>query len=116
MAKKENGIVYVERELIEKNGKSFYTYFIKGMIRNVNVKIAVTPPDFGGYTVLDIVFEGAKEVKLDVRSFTMKNDKGEETVINTFNVVSLDDNGEVYECPVKAKNKSDKILLSMLTR
>ena len=40
MAKKENGIVYVERELIEKNGKSFYTYFIKGMIRNVNVKIA----------------------------------------------------------------------------
>ena len=56
MARKENGIVYGERELIEKNGKSFYTYFIKGMIRNVNVKIAIIPPDFGGYTVLDIVY------------------------------------------------------------
>ena len=106
----------VERETFEKNDKTYFTYFIKGQVRGREVKVAIIPPDKGGYTVLDIVFEGAKEVKLDVRSFTMKNDKGEETVINTFNVVSLDDNGEVYECPVKAKNKSDKILLSMLTR
>ena len=111
-----NQTIIVKRETYQKDGKEYFAYFIEGKVKGKPVRVNVVPHDIGGYTVLDIVFEGAKEVKLDVRSFTMKNDKGEETVINTFNVVSLDDNGEVYECPVKAKNKSDKILLSMLTR
>lgn len=107
-----NQTIIVKRETYQKDGKEYFAYFIEGEVKGKPVRVNVVPHDIGGYTVLDIVFEGA----LDVRSFTMKNDKGEETVINTFNVVSLDDNGEVYECPVKAKNKSDKILLSMLTR
>ena len=31
-------------------------YFIKGIVRGKEVRIAVTPPDKGGFTVLDIVF------------------------------------------------------------
>ena len=58
MAKEQTFNIKVERELYtsKKTGKSNYTYFIKGIIRGKDVKIAVMPPDFGGYTVLDIVF------------------------------------------------------------
>ena len=116
MAKKENGIVYVERELIEKNGKSFYTYFIKGMIRNVNVKIAIIPPDFGGYTVLDIVY--GKEMKAELVSvpYELKDASGNLVTGNSFLVRSVDENGEVYECKVKPFRASDKSLLQMLMR
>ena len=51
-------VIYVERETFEKNEKTYYSYFIKGLVRNTEVKISVVPPDKGGYTVLDIVFGG----------------------------------------------------------
>ncbi len=58
--------IKVERETYRKNGKEFYTYFIKGKIRGKEVKIAVVPPDVGGYTVLDIVFDTEMAVDLIV--------------------------------------------------
>ena len=51
--------VLVERETYEKNGKSYYAYYVKGVIRGRNVRILMVPPDKGGYTVLDIVFGDA---------------------------------------------------------
>ena len=116
MAKKENGIV-VERELIEKNGKSFYTYFIKGIIRNKEVKIAVVPPDFGGYTVLDIVYGNEMKADLVAKPYEIKDDAtGNVIKGNTYTVQSIDENGEVYECPIKPFRASDKSLLKMLMR
>ena len=56
MANNNNGKIFVERETFEKNGRTFFSYFIKGNIRGKEVKMAVVPPDKGGYTVLDIVF------------------------------------------------------------
>ena len=47
--------IFVERETFEKNGRTFFSYFIRGNIRGKDVKVAVVPPDKGGYTVLDIV-------------------------------------------------------------
>lgn len=56
------------------------------------------------------------EAELCVKPFEMKDDNGKVTVINTFTVISADENGEVYECPIKPNRKSDKTLLSMLIR
>lgn len=115
MAKKENGIV-VERELIEKNGKSFYTYFIKGIIRNKEVKIAVVPPDFGGYTVLDIVYGNEMKADLVAVPYEIKDASGNLVVGNSFLVRSIDENGEVFECKIKPFRASDKSLLKMLMK
>ena len=52
----ESKKIYVERETFEMNEQTYYSYFIKGTVRGKDVKIAVVPPDKGGYTVLDIVF------------------------------------------------------------
>lgn len=55
MEKKANKIM-VERETFEKNEKTYFSYFIKGNIRGKDVRVAIVPPDRGGYAVLDIVF------------------------------------------------------------
>lgn len=106
----------VNRETYEKEGKTYFAYFVEGEVKGRKVRVNVIPHDIGGYTVLDIVFDGAQEVTFDVRPLTITKPNGEKTEIKSLYVVSCDENGEVYECPVKAKNKSDNVLLSMIMR
>lgn len=117
MENKNLGKVKVEREIYEKNGKSFYSYFVKGNVRGKEVKISVTPPDIGGYTVLDIVFGNENSVDLALNPYEIK-DEATGNVIkgNTFVARSVDENGEVYECTIKPLRASDKSLLNMLMR
>lgn len=109
-------VIKVERELFEKNGKSYYAYYINGKVRNTEVKAQVVPPDLGGYKVLDIVYNGANEAELAVVPFKFAADDGHVIEGNTFKVVSTDENGEIYECKVKPFRDSDKTLLNMLLR
>ena len=45
MAKNTNNKqIFVERETFEKDGRTFFSYFIKGNIRGKDVKVAVVPP------------------------------------------------------------------------
>lgn len=76
-----NQTIIVKRETYQKDGKEHFAYFIEGAIKGKAVRVNVVPHDIGGYTVLDIVFEGAKEVTLDVRSFTMKNEMAKKTLL-----------------------------------
>lgn len=107
----------VERETYEKNGKTFYSYFIKGVIRGKTVKATVIPPDVGGYVVLDIVFDANLDVNLVITPFEMKDSNtGGIITGTTYSVVSTDENGVVYECKVKPSRPSDKALLNMMLR
>ena len=109
--------IFVEREPYEKNGKSYFTYFIKGVVRGKDVRVAVVPPDNGGYVVLDIVFDNEMACELALKPYEMKDDKGNVTAAgNTYSVISVDENGLVYECPIKPAKSSDKALLNMLIR
>ena len=89
----------VEREAFDLNGKTCYSYFVKGTVRGKEVKAQLIPQDNGGYVILDIVFDNADTAELVIGSISITNDKG-----------------EVYECPVKAARKSDKTKLAMLLR
>ena len=114
---KNNDMILVERETFEKNGKVYYSYFIKGTIRGKDVKVAIIPPDKGGYTVLDIVFGNAMAAELVVKPFEIKDDvTGKVISGNTFAVQSYDENGEIYECAIKPFRASDKALLNMLIK
>ena len=74
MAKNNNGKIFVERETFEKNGRTFFSYFIKGNIRGKDVKVAVVPPDKGGYTVLDIVFGNEMSAELILKPYEIKDE------------------------------------------
>lgn len=111
-----NQNVKVERENFEKNGKSYFSYFIKGKARNKDVRVQIIPPDKGGYAVLDVVFGESSEAELVVTPFEIKDDSGKKITGNTYKVRSYDENGEIYECSVKPARSSDKSFLNMLLR
>ena len=102
------GKIKVERETFEKDGNTYFSYFIKGKIRGKDVRILVSPPDKGGFTVLDIVFGNEMQADLVVNPYEIKG--------NTYAVHSVDENGEVYECTIKPFRQSDKALLNMLIK
>lgn len=111
----QNQKIKVERDTYEKNGKTYFSYFIRGNVRGKDVRAAVIPPDRGGYTVLDIVFGDAMEAELVVTPFEMKDEASGRIISgNTYAVRSVDENGEVYECKVKPSRASDKALIGML--
>lgn len=112
---KEQKTIMVERETYEKNNKTYYTYFIRGKLRGIDIRIGIQPHDIGGYTVLEVVFNGEKEAQLVTRPWEIKDEKtGKVTSGMTFAVVSYDEDGSVYECAIKPAQKSDKDLLNML--
>ena len=84
----EKMAIKVERETFEMDGKTYFGYFIKGNIRGRDVKIGIKPPDNGGYTVLDIVFDGAMAADLEVTPFEMKTEDGKVIAGNTYAVTS----------------------------
>lgn len=113
----ENRQIYVERDTFEKDGKTYYSYFIKGKVRGKDVRVAIVPPDKGGYAVLDIVFGDAMSAELVAKPYEIKDDStGKVITGNSYAVRSVDENGEEYECAVKPFRSSDKALMNMLLR
>ena len=116
MEKKANKIM-VERETFEKDGKTYFSYFIKGKIRGKEVRVAVVPPDRGGYSVLDIVFGDEMKADLVLNPFEIKDEAtGRVIKGNTYLARTIDENGEVFECNIKPYRNSDKMLLNMLIK
>ena len=110
-------VIFVERETYEKDGKTYFSYYIKGMVRGKEVKAQVAPHDVGGYAVLDIVFDGADKAELFTTPYEIRDEKTKRTVKGvTYGVRSYDADGQVYECPVKPMRSSDKSFLQMLLR
>ena len=117
MANNTDKNLVVEREVFEKDGRSYFSYFIRGAIRGKEVKVAIIPPDKGGYAVLDIVFGNTMAAELVVKPFEIKDDATGKTISgNTYAVRSYGENGEEYECSIKPFRASDKALLNMLLK
>ena len=114
MAKKQ--VIMVERETYEYNEKTYFSYFIKGVVRGKEVRVLITPPDKGGYTVLDIVFGNEMAAELTLTPYEIKDEKGKVMKGNTYGVRSVDEDGQIYECKIKPFRDSDKALLNMLLR
>ena len=107
--------LFVERVPYEKNGKTYHSYFIQGQVRGKDARVMITPPDLGGYKVLDIVFGEADKAELVLTPYEITDEKTGRVVRgNTYGVRTVDENGEVYECTVKPFRASDRSLLQML--
>ena len=52
-----NKKIIVERETYEKNEKTYFSYFVRGTVGGKEVKAVLSPSDFGGFTVLDLIFD-----------------------------------------------------------
>ena len=112
----EKMAIKVEREPFEKNGKTYFGYFVSGEIRGRKIKAGVKPPDVGGYRVLDVVYGNEMEAELILTPYEIKDDTGRTITGNTYAVRTVDEDGVVYECKVKPARESDKNMLQMLLR
>ena len=109
--------IKVERELYEKNGKQYYGYFVKGTVRGKEIRAGVKATDFGGYDLLDIVFNGEDEADLIATPFEMTAEDGRLITGNIYSVQSVDEEtGEIYSCKIKPNLDSDKTQISMMLR
>ena len=106
----------VLKEHYIKDGKEYSCYCLRGNVRGRDVRVQLLPPDFNGYTVLDIVFDDKDEADFIVIPFEFKTDNGQVIAGNNYAVRSIGDQGEVYECKVIPAKASDKTLIEMLLR
>ena len=106
--------VVLKRDPIEKDGKTYYSYYVEGKVRAVDVRVFISVPDFGGYKALDIVFGGANEADLVVENIEMTNERGKKTIYKKYMAKSVDEDGVVYECKIKPYRASDTDLLNMI--
>ena len=133
--------LFVEKEPFEYNGKTYFHYYIKGVVRGHDVKISLAPPnrdtdlggysvlddvkislappnrdtDLGGYSVLDIVFDGIDKAEFVIEPYEIRDDKTKKVVTgNRYLVRTVDEDGKVYECAVRPERTSDRSLLNML--
>lgn len=113
-AKARNNLI-VERETYEgKDGKEYWSYFVRGNIRGREKKVDFVAADQGGYEVLDIIFEMADKAELSIREETMVNADGSKMTYTVYEVFNVDEDGEIYSYQVKPARKSDKALLTFL--
>ncbi len=117
MNEKEEKKILVEKEPYEYKGKTYYSYYVKGVVRGKEVKAQIVPPDRGGFVVLDIVFDASLSVELALNPYEFEDEKTHKVISGTaYSVKSVDENGEIYECKVKPYRDSDKTLLNLLLR
>lgn len=102
----------VERSSFDYKGKACYSYFVRGNLLGKPMKAEVEAQDIAGYEVLDILFGDGREPELHVTPFEFKDDSGAVIAGNRFSIAVVDENGEIIECPVKAKGPTDKMLLN----
>ena len=117
MNENEEKKILVAKEPYEYKGKTYYSYYVKGVVRGKEVKAQIVPPDRGGFVVLDIVFDASLSVELTLNPYEFEDEKTHKMISGTaYGVKSVDENGEIYECKVKPYRDSDKTLLNLLLR
>lgn len=113
-----SGLVLTREKLKprEKGAKPIYTYNVYGVIRGVEVRAGMNPPDKGGFSVLSLVFGDTDALPLYMVPYEMKDENGVKISGNTYKVMSLDEEGDVLECKVKPSRDSDKRILECLLK
>ena len=112
--------ILVLREGKESNGRMYYNYFANVMIRGQEFRVNLVPPDMGtdkgGFKILDIVFGDAESAELVPVPYEIKDARGRSTRGYTYNLRVVDEDGEVFECPIKPRRKSDGTALKMAVK
>lgn len=115
--KKEPVKLFVERESFTgSDGKEYWSYILKGVIRGRAIKVDFAPKDKGGYEPLDILFDVQPKAELIIGEDEMTSESGKKTKFNTYTLKTVDEDGMDYTCSVKPARDSDKSLLNMIIK
>lgn len=102
------------KQLITKDGRPYFAYIVRGVIRGQEKKVDFAPKDKGGYEPLDILFDINDKAELIMTDEVMTDENGNKTSYVSYKVQVVDEDGEIWECGVKPQRDSDKALLKFL--
>ncbi len=102
------------KQMVTKDGRLYFAYVVRGMIRGQEKKVDFVPKDIGGYEPLDILFDVAPKVELTINEEEMPNADGTKTRCTAYKAQVVDEDGEVWDCNVKPQRDSDKALLRFM--
>lgn len=102
------------KQLVTKDGRLYFSYIVRGIIRGKEMTIDFVPKDKGGYEPLDILFDLSPKAELTMSEEEMTDDKGNVTHYTAYKVQATDEDGEVWDCSVRPQRDSDKTLLRFL--
>ena len=118
-----NGNLVLVREPIMENGKQkvgqksnrlMFSYKVYGMAAGKWTKADFLAKDMGGYEPLDILFDVSDKVELIAREQEMVDSFGNKTRYMTYIAQTVGEDGEVWDCPVRPAQESDKTLLKYM--
>lgn len=118
----ENGNLIIRREaicdkrgrqLVTQDGRAYFAYILKGVLRGRDIKVDFSPKDKGGYLPLDLVFDISPKAEMLISEVVteMNGIKQRRTV---YEVCTVDEKGKLWKCEVKPTRKSDGDLLAMV--
>jgi len=102
------------RQLVTKDGRLYYSYIVRGIIRGHETKVDFAPKDKGGYEPLDLLFDVSPKAMLIMSEEEMTDESGNKTHYTAYKIQAVDEDGEIWECGVKPQRDSDKALLKFL--
>ena len=102
------------KQLITKDGRPYFAYIVRSVIRGQEKKVDFAPKDKGGYEPLDILFDISDKAELIMTDEVMTDENGNKTPYVSYKVQVVDEDGEIWECGVKPQRDSDKALLKFL--
>lgn len=102
------------KQLLTQDGRPYFAYQVRGIIRGQEKKIDFVPKDKGGYEPLDIIFDINPKAELIISDEVMTDNDGNKTAYKAYKVSVTDEDGDLWECGVKPQRDSDKALLNFL--
>lgn len=102
------------KQLVTQDGRLYFAYIVRGIIRGQEKKIDFAPKDKGGYEPLDILFDICPKAELIMSDEEMTDERGNKTRYTSYKVQVADEDGEIWECGIKPQRDSDKALLKFL--
>ena len=100
-----------KKQLVTKDGRLYYTYIVKAVVRGQEKKIDFVPKDKGGYEPLEILFGISPKAELILGVEETTDSNGKKSKYDTYKAQVVDEDGVVWECNVKPQRDSDKALL-----
>lgn len=102
------------KQLVTQDGRLYFAYVVRGIIRGQEKKVDFAPKDQGGYEPLDILFEISPKAELIMSDEEMTDSSGKVSKYTAYKAQVVDEDGEIWDCGVKPQRDSDKALLKFL--
>lgn len=102
------------KQLVTQDGRKYFAYVVRGIIRGQEKKVDFAPKDQGGYEPLDILFDISPKAELIMSDEEMTDSSGKVSKYTAYRAQVVDEDGEIWDCGVKPQRDSDKALLKFL--